>query len=96
MGAQTKAHVRTARRLPNTKPMMTSKAPKPKETKSAPITNSVPATCSPAYDAAKYFPDCRDSGATGVLSNSLTTFPLIAFFGLFGLLLPQMSKDAIK
>ncbi len=42
----------------------------PKLTRSAPITNSVAATCSPEKRPAKYEPGSSLSGVTGARSNS--------------------------
>ena len=70
LGAQMNVQARTAKRLPSNKPSMRSRVPTPQETNRAPITNSVPATCSPAETAAKCRPLSSRSRVTGARSNS--------------------------
>ena len=70
IGAQTNVQESTARRLPSSRPRTMSVALAPKLTSSAPITNSVAATCSPENRPAKYEPGSSLSSVTGARSNS--------------------------
>ena len=70
IGAHTSAHDSTAIKLPSNRPMRTSPVRAPQLTNRAPMTNSVAATCSPAYIPAKRAPPCSWFSATGSRSYS--------------------------